>query len=279
LIKAVLGYLFAAAFFYLILAYVAGFSTGQSIVLALLVAWFARGIENAAAKPARRFSPYYVRVYPKWFEILNDFKLIKNPEEWHAIQNTFEELPSAEYRVLRNGVCFTVVHQSEDFERTLIYSDNWRTFFSEVDFEEEMRPIKIEEREQRLARLFEYYVRFLMKSGDKGYNLGIIVPDWWWDEVKASCPTPLEEDKDYPTGQVKLILATISFREFDLYWEPMERSISFYEKTAKQIRDRRDEQRKKLGWKAVEHPDLSELSIAWPDSIEHKYFNVEHRAI
>lgn len=250
----------------------------QSIVLALLMASLARGIEKVAAKPARRFSPYCVRVYPNWYELVTDFKLIAKPEEWDAIQQSIEELPSTEYCVLRNGICFTIVHQSEDFARALIYSDNHRVFVSEVDFEEDMEPIKVE-REHRIPTLRRYNVRFFIKFGEEGYNLGIRVPDWWWDEVRASCAKPMKEDKDYPTGQVKLILTTISDREFDPYWEPVEWSSTFYKKTAKQIRDRRDQQRQKFGWKTVERPDLPELSIDWPESIEHKYFNVEHRGI
>ena len=279
-IRTVAVYLFTAGVFYLVLAYIAVFSIRQSIVLALLMASLAGGIENAAAKPTRRFSPYYVRVYPNWYDLLIDFKLIDKPEEWHAIQKSFEGLPTTEYRVLRNGVCFTVVHQSEDFERTLIYSDNHRVFVSEIDFEEDAEPIRIE-RTNRFGEPNSCDVRLLMKSSGDGYNLGIRVPGRWWDQVKTSCPKPKGEIADSPTGQIDLILATISNREFDLYWEPIEWNSTFYDKTAKQIRARRDEQRQKLGWKTIEHDsDLGvELGIDFPESIEHKYFNVEHRGI
>ncbi len=279
-IRAGAAYVFSAGFFYLILAYIADFSVAQSIVLALLLASLARGIEHAAPKPALKFSPYYVRVDPNWYQLLLDFKLISQPEEWHAIQSAVAELPISEYSVLRNGLCFTIIRQTEDFERILIYRDNRQVFVSEVDFQEDMNSVKIK-REHSIPGLREYNVRFMMKFGGDGYNLGIIVPDWWWDEVKAMCPTPLKQDQDYPTGQVELILARISYREFDLYWEPVEWSSTFYEKTSKQIRERRDEHRKKLGWKTVDHDsDLgAELGIDWPESIEHKYFNVEHRAI
>lgn len=279
-IKAVGGYLFRATFFYLIFTYLGDFSTRHSIVLAFLVAWLARALENAAAKPASRFSPYYVRVYPKWYDLLTDFKLIDKPEEWHAIQKSFEGLPTTEYRLLRNGIYFTVVHQSEDFERTLIYSGNHRVFVSEVDFEEDVEPLRIEHA-NRFGEANKCDIRLIIKSRAHGYDLGIRVPGRWWDQVKASCPKPMKADADYPTGQIDLILATISYWEFDLYWEPVEWSSTFYDKTAKRIRARRDELRQKLGWKAVEHDsDLGvELGIDWPESIEHEYFNVEHRAI
>jgi hypothetical protein len=124
-------------------------------------------------------------------------------------------------------------------------------------------------------------VRLFVRCGADGYKLGIRVPSQWWNEVKASSPKPMKEDVDYPTGRVDLILAVMSYREFDVYWEPAVWSSTFYDKAAKEIRRRRDEQRGKLGWKTVEHDsDLgAELGIDWPESIEHKYFSVEHRAI
>ena len=238
----------------------------------------ARDFKSAAAKHAWKFSPYFVRVYPKWFHLLLDYKLIGKPEEWHAIQESFEELPATEYRLLRDGICFMVVQKSEDFERTLIYSEHHRSFASDINFEEAMKPIKLENEIDRTLQI-EGYVRFFVRSGLDGYELGIKVPDWWWEEVGASCPSPMEEDKDYATGQVKLTLAIISYREFDLYWDPVEWSSSFYKKTTKQIEARRDAQREKLGWEAKEHPDIPELRIDWPDSIKHKYFKVEHGTI
>jgi hypothetical protein len=137
--------------------------------------------------------------------------------------------------VLRDGICFTVAHQSEDFKRTLIYSNNYRTFVSEVDFEEDMDPIRIVPT-NRFGEPNKCDVRLFMRFGTDGYNLGIRVPNRWWDQVKASCQKAINEDNDYATGQVELFLATISYREFDLYWEPVEWSSTFYEKTAKRIR-------------------------------------------
>jgi hypothetical protein len=283
-IKAVVAYLFAAGFFFLILVYFADFPMRQGFILVLMWASLTRAVELLARRPAGRFSPYYVRVDPNWYDLLMDFKLTSKPEDWQAIRKSFEESPSTEYRVLRNGICFTVVHQSEDFERTLIYLDNHQTFVSEVDLQEELEPIRIEPEdklEREFGRLNKSDVRLFVRFGGDGYNLGIRVPRRWWDKMKTSCPKPMEEHADHPTGQVDLVLATISYREFDLYWEPVQWSSTFYDKTAKQLRSRRDEQRTRFDWKTIEHDsDLgSELGIDWPESIEHKYFTVEHRAI
>jgi hypothetical protein len=285
-IKAAAAYVFATGFFYLILAYIAGFSTWQSIVLAALIAWLAlsTAIAYVVLKPARRFSPYYVRVDPNWYDLLIDFKLIDGIDAWHAVRKFSEERPTAEYCVVRSGICFMVVQQSEDFERTLIYLNNHRTFVSEVDLEEDVEPLRIgriDKISEAMGKPSKCDVRLLVRFGADGYKLGIRVPSQRWNEVKASCPKPTEEVADYPTGQVDLILAIISYREFDLYWEPVVWSSTFYDKNAKQIRSLRDEQRGKLGWKTLEHDsDLgAELGIDWPESIEHKYFTVEHRAI
>jgi len=285
-IKAAVVYFFALGFFYLTLFYIADFSARQSIVLAALISWLALGIAIAylVLKPARKFSPYYVRVDPNWYDLLIDFKLIHNPDAWHALQKSIKELPSTEYNVVRSGICFMVVQQLEDFERTLIYLNNHRTFVSEVDLEEDVAPLRIgrvDKISEAMGKPSKCDVRLLVRFGADGYKLGIRVPSQWWNEVKASCPKPMKEVAHHPIGQIDLILAVISYREFDLYWEPMEWSSTFYEKTAKRIRSQRDEQRGKFGWKTVEHDsDLgAELGIDWPESIEHKYFNVEHRAI
>ncbi len=98
---------------------------------------------------------------------ITDFKLIGEAEEWRVILEAFDELPSADYRVLRNGIYFTVAQQSEDLERTLIYSDNHRAFVSKVDFWELMTPIKLR-REAQFSELQAYHVRFFMKFGGAG---------------------------------------------------------------------------------------------------------------
>ena len=202
-IKSAALYLFAAGCFYLILVYIADFSTRQSIVLAALIAWLALGIAIAyvVLKPARKFSPYYVRVDANWYDLLIDFKLIDNPDAWHALQKSIKELPPTEYSVVRGGICFTVVHQSEDFERTLIYLDNHRTFVSEVDLREDVEPLRIESTD-RFGQPNKCDVHLFVRFGGDGYKLGMRVPGWWWNEVKASCPKPMKEVAHHPTGQI-----------------------------------------------------------------------------
>jgi len=179
-------------------------------------------------------------VDPNWYELLSDFKLIDGLDAWETVRKFSEELSAAEYSVVRSGVCFMVVQQSDDFERTLIYLNNHRTFVTEVDLEEDVEPLRVagtDKISRAMGKPSKCDVRLFVRFGADGYKLGIRVPSRWWNEVKALCPKPMDEDADYPTGRVDLILAIISWREFDLYWEPAVWSSTFFDKTAKEIRE------------------------------------------
>lgn len=284
-IEVAAGYLFVAGVLYLGL-HVAGFSMKQSITLALLIALLLRAPEvHRAAAGCFRFKPYRVSVTPNWAKLLLDFKLVGNLEEWHGIQKSFEELPLTKYCVLRNGISFEMVYQSVDNVRRLVYSDDYRAFLSDVKFSEDMSPIRIEQEHQAIhafGNLTPPFAEVFVWAGIDGYNLGIEVPDWWWDEAKALCPKPVEVREKYSTqfehiGRLRLTLATISYREFDLYWEPDPGdwtfwSMGFYNKTAKRRGAQRDEQRKKFDW---------ETGKTWGagEHITHKYFDVYHQEI
>jgi hypothetical protein len=271
------AYVCVTALLYVVFAYLADLSFRQSLVLAIvltaLLAYLGRGIDNAVPKAGRRFRPYYVWVSPKWCDLLSDFKLIGRPEEWPAIEKAVRQEPPTEYHVLRSGIRFTVVHESADFMESLVYWDNDRRFVSEVKFGQEISPIKTTHGDVLLI------VRF---QGD-GYALGIYVPIPWWEEVKTSCPKPLQEFFDSGRGRIELILTTLSDREFDVYREPVwngRHSIDKGRAWSEQIEATRAKQRNKFGWKKVERPEIPELGhVDWPESIEHKYFHVEHDGI
>jgi hypothetical protein len=283
-LKSATHYVLISGALYLILAYLADLPMRQSIVLALVLAPLARKIASPTPKPAARFRPYRVSVSPDWYQLLTDFHLIDNPEEWGVhdrIARTcppkfLEALPANEYRVLRDGIFFTVLQQSEDFQEPgLIYWNGLHVFKSKPVFRGTMEPITKAD-------------FFVATSGD-GYNLGIIVPYWWWNEVKASCPTPVTEARDVFPEKVALTLATIPYLWLDLHYgnrqknvEPLERpsrpleelSQTLFYKYMGQLSDRipqRDDQLKKLGWKA---------DGRWPqEDISHRYFWVSRREI
>jgi hypothetical protein len=272
-------FLVTATFFYFVLAYAADFPVRQSIVLALVLASFSRALEKlSATKPTMIFTPYFVRIDPKWHKLLIDFKLIATMDEWHALSASFKDLPTTEYSVLRSGVYFTILQESDDYERTLLYWGHRQTFLSEVDFEIKMEPIKVDG-EARYEFQRNWTPSFFVKGGSHGYNLGLRVPDWWWEQMKASCPKPMREDKDYNCGQVNLILATTPLMEFALYHQSSDWNGTYAEKKGKKLAAFREESRVKLDWKCVTPERDSELNIVWPESIEHKYFDVRHQGI
>jgi hypothetical protein len=110
-----------------------------------------------------------------------------------------------------------------------------------------------------------------------GYSLGIEVRDRWWEEIKDKCPAPLSVDENALTGSVNLILATLPCGEFDIYRNPPERwSTKYISKIEPKIRKRRAELRQKLGWKDSMLDLEPGIGANQPESMTHKYFNVEH---
>jgi len=257
-----------------VLVFVGGFPVRQGVVLGLLMAWLAFGIRMQMPS-ARRFIPYWVRVSPNWYQILTDFKLISSVEEWRSVLQS----ASTDYCVLRDGVLFTVVQESEDFEHTLIFWNQHQAFGSEFRFMEDMTPIQFKRMDPMGGHL---PARFFMKPWAAGllagYSLGIEVRDWWWEKMKTSCVAPLAVDTNLLTGSVDLTLATLPRKEFDLYWGCW--TEEYITKVKPKIRVQRDEARQKLGWTAEEHQaDDFHPYGGWPAAIVHKYFHIQHHAI
>jgi hypothetical protein len=178
-------------------------------------------------------------------------------------------------------VLFTVVQQSEDFERTVIFWNQRQAFGSEFSFSEDMTPIQFEQTtEPNPTGWLTPPPRFFMRSsgvkGVPGYRFGIEVRDWWWAKVQDSCNAPLGVDTNPLTGSVEVTLAALPLREFDIYRDPADRWTDEYiAKTEPQIRKRRDEARQKLGWADKTSP----REPGFPQHIEHRYLNIEHREI
>lgn len=281
-VTTIFTYLLNATIYVAVLLYIADVPLRQSVVFALIFASFSRGLEMLEKKPTVHLSPYCVRVVPNWLPLLQDYKLISNVDEWWAILKSVETSLTTENTLLRWGVFYTVVSQSDDFERTLIFLNHHRSFVTKIDYSDRVEPLKLNCEDEKSYKR-NWTPGFYMKQRPDGYALGLRVPDWWWDEVKASCPKPVKEEKDYACGQVELTLTYISFREFDLYSAPSnwnELSSKARDAILKKSQAARDEQRKKYQWKDVRRSNMdSELGIDWPDAIEHKYFNVEHNEI
>lgn len=275
----VIGVCFAIVIWPLLLMRIGDFPLRQGLVLGWLTALLMFAIRVGNSKPVP-FVPYWVRISPNWFDILTDYQLIDGPEEWRAICKSVEALPN--YNVLRDGILFTVVQQSEDFKNTLIFWNLQRAFRSEFNLLEDMTEIK-PEWQTRMGQHLPPRVFMKPFAGQPyiaGYSLGIEVRDWWWEEVKDKCPAPLSVDKDSLTGSVDITLATLPCGEFDIYRNPPERwSTKYISKIEPQIRTRRKELRQKLGWKDQKLAYEPGLGVHPPESMAHQYFNVEHRGV
>lgn len=275
-IKAGIGCLFFALV-YFVLTHVAGFSSRQGLtVVVLMVAGIgyadyrvhtmAEQIGNtAASKLSRQFLPYQVRVDPKWQQILTDFKLIATSGDW-------EEIKPAIYDAVPYGISYTVLQQSDDHQAQVIFrAERSGGFVSEVEFCDVVAANGFGDVPGKL--------RLFMKDRGDGYDLGIIVPQKWWDRVKASCPKPVRETGGERWCEAELTLATLSYAEFDWYWQPEsgvgpgkiftgDPQYYIHEEWRQKITFQRDKQRVELGWEEGQY-----------GGILHSYFEVQHRPI
>jgi hypothetical protein len=272
--KAVLGLLISVVIVYLILNYGAQIPTRQSMVLAVLFGMLFQSANHAAAKPTLRSMPYWVRTIPKWYEIFTDFKLLQNPEDWSTVRASGESVERGQFSVFRDPLWFSVVQRSADGEQTLIYLNSYKSFVSEIDLREDLDIISIIDEKEGYHLLRNEKVRFFAKYGGLGYEIGLELPDWWWDKNKASCPPVVSETKEYSFGTVRVALAVIPYREFDVYWQPVSWSKDFMDRVDKT----QEEHRKKFGWVAETVGEF-DVPIDWPTEINNKYFTVQHNDV
>lgn len=279
-----IGFVVTAVLFAIALFYGANLQLRQSVIVAMILAWiatYAEGfkrdletrIKNSLQKPVYKFLPYFVRIDPKWESILLDFHLIGSLAGWELIK---EEV----WKALPLGFAFTVLRESPEFNEKLIFRANGHanSFASEADFSEEIEVIKFTE--NRFFRL-----RVFARWAASGYELGITVPDKWWERIKADCPHPVRESSGNEFCEIELILGIIPDAEFASYLEPAEDRIVHpkpfkatqqrydYEGRRKRMATSQQEGRTKEGWSE------SELYKGGPKIIENSYFTVRHELI
>ena len=258
--------------------------------------------------PPTRFIPYYVQVLPHWYQILKDFSIVRNVEEWRILYNIAEQSLSDDNRVMSDGLFFTILQDSGDSRHKLVFWNHAQAFTGQVDSKREVYPpvlsredesVKLRIEKEGLSSIqdiqqpsfFEecghvliphgyQHINFFMETGSVGYDFGLEIPDWWWQKVKATCPTPVKEkDVDPFTGYIKLVLARISHHEWDLYREPVAWKYDYCIDTVPQLKNQREGLRQQLGWKTVTLAYDCEVRVVWPEEVEHKYFRLVHRAI
>ena len=269
---------------FLIFAYAAAFSVRQSIVLALIVMFLERYIteqvekltklvddHERTGKPDHEFFPYYVRIDPRWQQLLRDFHLIHDAEEWDRVKESV-------YEALPYGISCTILQKpNDDGEGGLIYrGPKHGEFVRALEFRDVIAPIQFEEVPHDLC--------IFVKPRVDCYDLGIIVPQKWWDRVKTTCPGPLQEESGEKWYTAELTLAKIPYAEFGWYWQPEsgvgpggifkgDPQYHIYEEWRQKIMSQRERQRVEFGWKECKLWDGS------PVRIEHAYFDVQHGRI
>lgn len=265
ILKNVRWYLLDFAVAGLIFYFAGTFSLQQSIVLALGVTWGLFVLGTKAPQPNLSLEPYYVQIYPQWYEILTAFQLLATAAEYDTLWEAFSSLPQEEYNVFRNGIWFTVLNDRAVGTATLIYSNDRHDFMSEVDFRRGLAPLTLS-RESDKPSLRDYTPELFVRRGD----LGLVVPDWWWKQKAEVLAGKAQAQEVFDTGTVELTIATLEFTEFTVYWkgdQPNSKREAHFEKL-------RSDDRAKFGWTAEAHRERN-----WPEILKHRYFEVRHNRL
>src|ERR1039458_9291767 len=108
-------------------------------VIALLVLFrpAEKFFKNLVRAHAGHFEPYRVWIEPNWFQLLLDYGLVKDLDEWHEVWARIDHIPASDYDVLRDGISFTVLKPD------LIYRDDHKKFSTSVKFEEPIMEVSL----------------------------------------------------------------------------------------------------------------------------------------
>jgi hypothetical protein len=285
--KALLKSLVFLAALYACFRFLGSFSSQQSAVLTFL-ALMGYGLYeklNVSRRVVNAFSPYCVSVYPNWYQLLSDFKLIRTDEEWRRLCKAANEAPERSYTVFRSGFTFTVIRPPADdgLLPGLTFWDNRKVFLAELELSEAV--IELEDKFSLPGREGEHpffhhptwsnLPRLCFKWGAGGYEIGLEVQDDWWQHLRQSEGmgelAKVKEDRDYPCGTSRLAIATLPYSEFGLYYQNVD-----YD-SLKKAQETMDKQLEANGWKRKVERD-SEIRDPW-SHLEHRYFTVSHRSI
>lgn len=270
---------------YLCCRYFGEFSTKQSIVL-IVLAWLGFGLYesvSALQRPTQSFLPFCVSIYPNWYPLLSDFKLLGNEDEWNRLCEAMNKVPATEYSVFRSGIFFTVIAPPsvDGLLPGLTYLSNHKDFVSKVEIFESIVNLEHEQRNRRGQHpffnqpLWANLPELFFKFGTGGYEIGLEVQHEWWEQLcEAGQIGELAKTKshrDYACGTTRLTVATLPYSEFGIYYQR-----SDYKRMTEQ-QDAREKQLEARGWKRRVERD-SEIRDPWL-RIDHKYFAIAHRDV
>ncbi len=272
---------------FVVLRFVGAFSAAQSWFLTIVaslgyVLYDDLGTRIQRIQAHEAFSPFWVRVSPNWYDLLRDHGIIQSDAEtfwdetdlaWQELEEHGEKSSADTYRVLRDGITFTVLTSTH--YGGLVYCNNRRTFRNEIDFEERIQEIKLGSPTLRsLGWSPDVYVKWEIG----GYDLGLEVNKNWREKTCLADETKrlskVRATPDHLTGTVRLVIATLPYAEFNIYADGNAPAPPRYEAVLK----KRDKELTEAGWKR-EEKDAELHLLGAPDCIEHKYFKIDHRAI
>ncbi len=268
------------AVLYVFFKYVGDFSLGQSIALtAICFIGYELFLYLKARQVQNVFSPFSVTIFPKWYPVLLDYKLIHSAEEYDKL---YAACGAKNGNIIHRGYWFTVVHPPNDngLMPGLIFWNNRNIFLSELDFCESIMgiesdmPMGHKERHPFLDHpAYAGTPEFYVKWGGGGYEFGLEVKYEWWESVKNSAPNlaKIKDDRDYLCGTTRVPIAALPYSVFQEYYGSVDlgRMKKFFEIQDKQLEEK--------GWKRREDRD-SEIQDPWTH-LDHKYFEVSHREI
>jgi hypothetical protein len=208
------------------------FSVSQSITLAVLVRIGYEAYQTVNGRVAKNesFTPYRVVVWPKFGELLLDYKLLKDVEEATALYALWEKKD-------QRLISFTVL-QLRPSGDWLIYSNTDKCFQTDMDFEEPIEAIAFRNvwnpEDGNAVYLKDPAIppdtgmqrhdlspSFYFKQAIGGYELGLTVRENWWKKMCAENSTEVfsktKVDANYVTGEARLTIATIPYAAFALF--------------------------------------------------------------
>jgi hypothetical protein len=284
--KVLLKYVIAFLLLFFLLRWV-DFSVAQSVTLALLllIGYDLYKTVSAEAKAGETFTPYQLVVWPKFEELLLDYKLLKDTGEAEALHALWEKKD-------QRLISFTVL-QLRPRGDWLIYSNTDNYFRTDMDLEEPIEALAFSSYRNR-GNGEEIYLRdpslpedgvrnrcdspsFYFRQRGGFYELGLKVRDDWWKKVCAANPTE-EVSKttvrtDYMIGEADLTIAKIPQTAFAIFhvgqadtkqieniWKVMDSELDLH------------------GWKREQDDPNAEVWDPWI-RIKHKYFRVQYREI
>lgn len=237
------------------------FNNKRSIVFAFLFGsvYFSFKELTKTTEKTDEFIPYIVSVRVKnWRDLLFKYKLVKTEEEWKRLCAKLQDKS-----VVRRGFNFTVLSQTSEGLPHLIWWDDHKIFQAGIpSFEEAIGEIELRT-DTPMNWEWSPNLYFGFRHGKhKGYTLALCVREEWWEKNKTPETANTEIEKEYHTGSVYLLLATLPYGEIGMDYS------------------RRGQDRKKeltdWGWtiKDYHEPELPNLDSM---EVESEFFSVSQR--